>query len=97
MLAFDHRQILADGVDRARAKLEYTPLAGGLLRRDLHHRRAAAYLRGGVGRELDPRNFHRKVTSTGGFVQPMGESTTRDGGRPAQLYRVGDAECSIRR
>lgn len=44
------------------------------------------------GVRLDPRNFHRKVTSTRGFVVPTGESTSRDGGRPAQLYRVGEAD-----
>ncbi|HTX00048.1 MAG TPA: hypothetical protein VMD59_14785 [Acidimicrobiales bacterium] len=40
---------------------------------------------------LDPRNFHRKVTSTEGFVTPVGRSTNRGGGRPAQLYRAGGA------
>lgn len=42
--------------------------------------------------ELDPRNFHRKVTGAPGFLVETGETTTRQGGRPAQLYRRGDAE-----
>ena len=42
--------------------------------------------------ELDPRNFHRKVTSTRGFVVPADGTTTRDGGRPAQLFSVGPAD-----
>ena len=41
--------------------------------------------------ELDPRNFHRKVTSTRGFVVPADGTTTRNGGRPAQLFSVGPA------
>jgi 8-oxo-dGTP diphosphatase len=42
------------------------------------------------GAELDSRNFHRKVTGTGEFLAPTGRTTTRDGGRPAQLYRPGE-------
>ena len=34
------------------------------------------------GREPDPRNFHRKVTSADGFVVETDETTTRGGGRP---------------
>ena len=41
------------------------------------------------GFPLDPRNFHRKVTGTPGLLEPTGETTTRGGGRPAQLYTVG--------
>jgi 8-oxo-dGTP diphosphatase len=40
---------------------------------------------------LDPRNFHRKVTGAEGFLEPTGTTTTRDGGRPAALYRRGQA------
>lgn len=40
---------------------------------------------------LDPRNFHRKVTGTPGFLVPTGGTTTRQGGRPAQLFRAGGA------
>lgn len=91
-LAFDHEQILNDGIDRARAKLEYTALAGAFRTgtftiAELRHVYEVVW-----GVELDPRNFHRKVTSTVGFVEPVGGRTTRDGGRPAQLYRVGLAE-----
>ncbi|HWD80116.1 MAG TPA: NUDIX hydrolase, partial [Kribbella sp.] len=43
------------------------------------------------GIPLDPRNFHRKVTKTADFVTPVGTTTTRDGGRPAQLFHRGTA------
>jgi 8-oxo-dGTP diphosphatase len=91
-LAFDHTQILADGVERARAKLEYTPLAAAFCSdpftiAELRHVYEVVW-----GVELDPRNFHRKVTSTAGFLVPAEGTTTRDGGRPAQLYLVGPAD-----
>jgi len=91
-LAFDHPQILTDGVERARAKLEYTPLAAAFCAdtftiAELRHVYEVVW-----GVELDPRNFHRKVTSTRGFVVPVDGTTTRDGGRPAQLFSVGPAD-----
>lgn len=88
-LAFDHAAILADGVERARAKLEYTPLATAFCPEtftvsELRHVYEVVW-----GTTLDPRNFHRKVTKTAGFLEPTQETTTRDGGRPARLYRAG--------
>ncbi|HKE66156.1 MAG TPA: hypothetical protein VKB59_16105 [Micromonosporaceae bacterium] len=44
------------------------------------------------GVRIDPRNFHRKASKTAGFLAPTGRTTTRDGGRPAQLYRRGPIE-----
>jgi 8-oxo-dGTP diphosphatase len=85
-LAFDHGRILADGVERARAKLEYTALATAFVgeRFTVADLRRVYEVVWGVG--LDPGNFHRKVTSAG-FVQPTGESVQRGPGRPAALYR----------
>ena len=91
-LAFDHERILADGVDRARAKLEYTPLAGAFCAGTFTIAELRRVYEVVWGVPLDPRNFHRKATSTPGFVEPVGARTTRDGGRPAQLYRTGRAE-----
>jgi 8-oxo-dGTP diphosphatase len=90
-LAFDHKQILADGVERARAKLEYTPLAAAFCPPEF----TIAQLRGVYetvwGTALDPRNFHRKATGTPGFVIPADGETAGGRGRPAQLYRKGPA------
>ena len=90
-LAFDHHRILTDGLERARAKLEYSPLATAFC----EERFTIAELRRVYevvwGTPLDPRNFHRKVTGTPDFVVETGETTTRHGGRPAQLYRRGSA------
>lgn len=90
-LAFDHAQILRDGVERARAKLEYTPLASAFCRPEFTVAELRRVYEVVWGSALDPRNFHRKVTSAEGFIEPVGTTTRRDGGRPAQLFRVGRA------
>jgi 8-oxo-dGTP diphosphatase len=90
-LAFDHDQILEDGLERARAKLEYSPLATAFCAREFTVAELRRVYEVVWGLELDPRNFHRKVTGSPGFLVPTGRSTTRKGGRPAQLYRRGGA------
>jgi 8-oxo-dGTP diphosphatase len=91
-LAFDHDRVLADGVERARAKLEYTALATAFCGPEFTVAQLRRVYEVVWGRALDPRNFHRKVTGSPGLLDPTGETTTRDGGRPAQLYRRGPAE-----
>lgn len=90
-LILDHRQLVADGLERARAKLEYTTLATTFLEEpftisDLRHVYQTVW-----GVRLEPANFRRKVVErTDGFVEPTGES--RPTGRaPALLYRPGPA------
>ncbi|RDI33247.1 NUDIX hydrolase [Lentzea flaviverrucosa] len=89
-LAFDHSRILADGVERARAKLEYSSLGTAFCGGEftVAELRRVYEIVWGVG--LDPRNFHRKVTGVEGFLVPTGGTTSRDGGRPAALYRRGE-------
>jgi 8-oxo-dGTP diphosphatase len=90
-LAFDHDQILADGVERARAKLEYSPLAAAFCPPEFTVSDLRRVYEIVWGTTLDPRNFHRKVTGTAGFLRPTGRATTRERGRPAQTYRKGGA------
>jgi 8-oxo-dGTP diphosphatase len=90
-LAFDHHRILADAVERARAKLEYSPLATAFCVDEFTISELRGIYEAVWGVPLDPRNFHRKATKTEGFVVPLGATTTRDGGRPAQLFRRGPA------
>lgn len=94
-LAFDHAQILRDGVERARSKLEYTPLSAAFCEEPFTVGELRRVYEVVWGQELDPRNFHRKVTGAPGFLVETGETTTRQGGRPAQLYSRGDATMLI--
>jgi 8-oxo-dGTP diphosphatase len=88
--AFDHARILEDGVERARGKLEYTPLAAAFCPPQFTVGELRRVYEAVWGVALDPRNFHRKVTGTPGYVRPAGGTTTRQGGRPAQLFTRGD-------
>jgi 8-oxo-dGTP diphosphatase len=88
-LAFDHDAILADGVERARSKLEYTPLAAEFCPAEFTIGELRAVYEAVWGAPLDPRNFHRKVTGSAGFLVPTGRWSAGGRGRPAQLYRRG--------
>ena len=91
--AFDHRAVLAAGVERARAKLEYSPLAASFCADEFTVAELRRVYEATWGVPLDPRNFHRKVTGTPGFLVPTGRSLPAGpgGGRPAALVRRGDA------
>lgn len=91
-LAFDHAQILRDGLDRARAKLEYSTLATAFCPEEFTVGELREVYNTVWDKELDARNFHRKVTGAEGFLIATGERTTRAGGRPAMLYRAGKAD-----
>jgi len=93
-LAFDHTRILADGLDRARSKLEYTPLATRFAGEEFTIAELRAVYEAVWGDALHPGNFHRKVLSVPGFVESTGATTERGGqrgGPRARLYRAGDA------
>lgn len=90
-LAFDHARILRDGVERARSKLEYTSLATAFCPSPFTVSRLRRVYEAVWGVELDPRNFHRKVTSTPGLLVDTGTWVSEGPGRPAALYTAGDA------
>ncbi|MFZ0218326.1 MAG: NUDIX domain-containing protein [Candidatus Dormiibacterota bacterium] len=93
-LAFDHAQIVAEGIERARAKIEYTPLAAAFLDEPFTLSELRRIYEEVWGVPQDPSNFRRKVLSREGFVEPVGDSSPSRaglGGRPADLYRRGTA------
>jgi 8-oxo-dGTP diphosphatase len=93
-LAFDHDTILADALDRARSKLEYTPLATAFAGPEFTIAQLRTVYETVWGVPLHAGNFHRKVTSVPGFIVDTEESTAHGGergGRRARLYRAGRA------
>jgi len=90
-LAFDHKKIIADAVERARSKLEYTNLGTAFCPPVFTVTELRTVYEIVWGQRLDPRNFHRKVTNVENFLEPTGEQSTKNGGRPAMLYRRGSA------
>ena len=85
-LAFDHNEILRDGVERARAKLEYTDIAATFLPRRFTIADVRRIYEVIWGEDLDPGNFQRKMTDV--FERVDNESVQPSGGRgrPASLF-----------
>ncbi|WP_067604843.1 NUDIX hydrolase [Nocardiopsis listeri] len=88
-LAFDHRQILDDALERARAKIEHTALATAFCAPAFTIAELQRVYEAVWGFDLDPRNFYRKVQSVSGFLTPVGPDRRTTKGRPARLFQAG--------
>ncbi|MFD5819582.1 NUDIX domain-containing protein [Streptomyces sp. NPDC127038] len=94
-LAFDHDRILADAHDRVGAKLEYSCLATSFCPPEFTLGELQHVYETVWGTALDRPNFRRKVLATPGFVEQVPGAARLTGGRgkPAALYRAGDAKA----
>ncbi|MEU6724729.1 NUDIX hydrolase [Nonomuraea wenchangensis] len=88
-LAFDHRRILIDGVERARTKLEHTALATAFCAETFTISELQQVYEAVWGVRLDPRNFYRKVQGARGFIVADGPMRRTSNGRPARIFRAG--------
>lgn len=91
-LAFDHQEILRDGVERARSQLEYSTIAAAFCDETFTISQLRHVYETVWGYPIDAGNFHRKVLGTEGFLVPTGRQRAPEIGRPAALYRRGDAQ-----
>jgi 8-oxo-dGTP diphosphatase len=90
-LAFDHRQIVGDAVERARAKLEHSPLATAFCGETFTIAELQQVYEAVWDVDLDLRNFYRKVQRVPGFIEPAGTDRRVTKGRPARMFRAGPA------
>ena len=88
-LAFDHERIVADGVERARSKLEHSSLATAFCGPVFTLAELQQVYEAVWGVRLDPRNFYRKIQGTQDFVLEVGPAKKNGAGRPARLFRRG--------
>ncbi len=91
-LAFDHRTIVLDAVDRARSRLEYSTEASRFCPPEFTIRQLRRVYEAVLGTEFDQGNFQRKVRSEPDFVRDLGRTTDPSGsrGRPAALFSAGE-------
>jgi 8-oxo-dGTP diphosphatase len=85
-LAFDHRELLTYAIERLRNKLEYTTVGFQLLAKRFTLSELQDVYEAILGRELDKRNFRRKIEMLG-ILTPLKEFRRTGAARPAQLYQ----------
>lgn len=85
-MAHDHRRILATGIGRLRAKIQYQPLAFELLPAEFTLGRLQGTVEAVGGQLVHTQNFRRLVEQQE-LVEETGKRDATTGGRPAKLYR----------
>ncbi len=85
-LAFDHETILNYALNRLRGKLDYTRIAFNLLPEQFTLRELQRVYEIILNRDLDKRNFRKKILSTG-ILEDTGVKKMEGTHRPARLYR----------
>ena len=92
-LAFDHARILHDALERVRLELEVSGVATAFVGSTFTLAELRAVYEAAWGIHLDAANFRRSVAADDGWLIPTGRLARpgRSGGRPAVLYRAGQA------
>ncbi len=85
-LLHDHRRILATGIGRLRAKIQYRPVVFELMPNAFTLGQLQACVEAIAGQPVHKQNFRRLVAQQN-LVEETGGRTTETGGRPARLYR----------
>jgi 8-oxo-dGTP diphosphatase len=93
-LAYDHDEILATALARVRAKASYTNILRHLLPADFTLSELQRVYETVLGRELDKRNFRKKIVATG-LVEATGEKRREGVMRPAALFRFVRADQQV--
>ncbi len=92
-LAFDHLQILRDAIERVRVELEVSGIATAFVGTTFTMAELRTVYEAIWGVQLDAANFRRSIVAEDGWVIPTGRRARPGpgGGRPAELYRAGQA------
>lgn len=85
-LAFDHNLILAKAVDRLKAKLSYQPIGFDLLPKQFLFSELENLYCIILEREIDRRNFRKKILSFG-IIEETAIFSPSKTGRPAKLFQ----------
>lgn len=85
-LAFDHQDIVAKAIDRLRAKITYEPVGFELLDLKFPFSDLEQLYMLLLGRDIDRRNFKRKIMSLGLVKELDEKAPVLSAGRPAKLY-----------
>lgn len=85
-LAFDHDRILKAAIQRLRGKITYEPVGFELLDRKFPFSDLEKLYTTLLGREIDRRNFRKKIKSFG-ILDELDEKRSIGAGRPASLFQ----------
>lgn len=86
-LAFDHKEILHVAIERLSAKVRYQPIGFELLDKEFPFADLEKLYMALLGRDINRRNFSKKILSFG-FIEETGEVSVPAGkGRPSKIYR----------
>lgn len=82
----DHRRVLATGLARLRAKIQYRPVVFELMSAEFTLRQLQDCVEALAGRAVHTQNFRRLIEQQS-LVEETGQMHAETGGRPARLYR----------
>jgi 8-oxo-dGTP diphosphatase len=88
-LGFDNNAVVDYALRRLRTKLEYTNVAYSLLPRQFTLSELQQVYEAILDRELDKRNFRRRMLSLG-IIKPAGGQRMQGAHRPARLFTFGE-------